>query len=213
MKKEIILIGGGGHCRSCIDVIEKQDVYHIRGIIDIKENLHKNIGGYEVVGNDSDLPSFAKTIKKYFITIGHIKTSFKRENLFADLKRLNVELPVIISPIAYVSRHATINEGTIIMHHAVVNAGAKIGHNCIINTKALIEHDVVVGDHCHISTGAMINGEVFIAEGCFVGSNATIRETIKICEAAFIGAGATVVKDIQERGTYTGNPAKRIGGL
>ena len=36
--KELILIGGGGgHCRSCIDVIEQEQKFKIAGIIDKKE--------------------------------------------------------------------------------------------------------------------------------------------------------------------------------
>ena len=31
--KKIILIGGGGHCRSCIDVIESTKMFKIIGII------------------------------------------------------------------------------------------------------------------------------------------------------------------------------------
>lgn len=32
------------------------------------------------------------------------------------------KLPVIISPLAYVSKHAGIEEGTIVMHYALENA-------------------------------------------------------------------------------------------
>ena len=37
--KQIILIGGGGHCKSCIDVIENGNKYKIRGIIDKKKKF------------------------------------------------------------------------------------------------------------------------------------------------------------------------------
>ena len=36
-KPEILLIGGGGHCHSVIDVIEQEGKYKIAGIIDKKE--------------------------------------------------------------------------------------------------------------------------------------------------------------------------------
>jgi len=32
--KNLILIGAGGHCRSCIDVIEAEKKYKIIGLID-----------------------------------------------------------------------------------------------------------------------------------------------------------------------------------
>ena len=37
MKEKIVLIGGGGHCHSVIDVIEQENKYEIIGIIDTKE--------------------------------------------------------------------------------------------------------------------------------------------------------------------------------
>jgi len=33
MKEQIILIGGGGHCKSCIDVIEQKGRFAIAGTI------------------------------------------------------------------------------------------------------------------------------------------------------------------------------------
>jgi len=33
MKEKIILIGGGGHCKSCIDVIEQEGRFIIAGIV------------------------------------------------------------------------------------------------------------------------------------------------------------------------------------
>jgi sugar O-acyltransferase (sialic acid O-acetyltransferase NeuD family) len=209
MKKDLILIGGGGHCKSCIDVIEKQGEFRIIGIVDKKEK-NETIFGYKIIGIDDDLPSLVKTVKNFIITIGHIKTASTRKRIFIKLKELKAELPHIISPLAYVSRHASIGEGSIILHHALINAGASIGCNCIINSKALIEHDAKVGDHCHISTSAVVNGEAIIEAGCFLGSNATIRETKKICKETIIGAGAVIVKNIVESGVYFGNPAKRM---
>ena len=41
MKEKIVLIGGGGHCHSVIDVIEQENKYEIIGIVDIKENIGK----------------------------------------------------------------------------------------------------------------------------------------------------------------------------
>jgi len=36
MKKELILIGGGGHCTACIDVIEQEGRFAIAGIVDVE---------------------------------------------------------------------------------------------------------------------------------------------------------------------------------
>ncbi len=190
MKPNILLIGGGGHCKSVIDVIELEDKYTIAGIIDKKELIGQDVLGYNVIGCDDDLSELFKTYKFAVVTVGQIKSNSLKVNIFNNLKSIGYTLATIISPLAYVSKHSTIEEGTVIMHHSLVNANVKIGKNCIINTKALIEHDSVVEDNCHISTGAIVNGGVVVKENSFIGSNATTKEYIEI--DGFIKAGSIV---------------------
>ena len=189
-KPNIVLIGGGGHCRSVIDVIEQENKYEIIGIVDTKENIGKKVLDYEIIGCDDDLETIFKTCKKACVTVGHIKSNELRVKLFNLAKKIGFNLPVIISPFAYVSKHSFIDEGTIIMHQALINANAKVGKNCIINTKALLEHDCIVEDNCHISTASVLNGGVVVKENSFFGSNATSKQSIEI--EGFIKAGSVV---------------------
>lgn len=202
MKSPILLIGGGGHCKACIDVIEQEGKYKIEGIVDIKEQVGNSILGYSVIGTDEDLPQLISKYRNAIISIGQIKSASLRIKLYSILKDLNAKLPVIKSPFAYISRHAIIGEGTVIMHHALVNANARIGVNCIINSKALIEHDVVVGNHCHVSTNSKLNGQVHLGDECFIGSGATIANNILIENRVIIPAGVSVFKDINQSGVY-----------
>jgi len=191
-KKEIILIGGGGHCKSCIDVIEQEGLYSIAGIVDLPGKKGEKILGYEIFANDDDISKVAKDYENFFITIGHLGSPQRRIELFSLLKELNKTFPVIISPNAYISKHAKINSGTIVMHQTVINADSKIGKNCIINNKALIEHDAIIGDHCHISTGAIVNGGVEVGQNTFYGSGAISKQYVSIPENSFIKANSIV---------------------
>lgn len=187
--KKIILIGGGGHCKSVIDVIEKEKRYKISGIVDKPEFIGTEILEYKVIGSDLDLETLAKKFRYALITVGHIKSPKLRIKLFRLAKKAGFILPTIISPISYVSKHSKIGAGTIIMHHAILNANTFVGDNCIINSKALIEHDCSILNHCHISTNATINGGVNIESECFIGSNVTTKNNVKIKEKSFIKAG------------------------
>lgn len=189
MKPRLILIGGGGHCAACIDVIEQEARFEVAGIVD-RDTASERLLGYRILGSDDDLANLRSTCNHALITIGQIKSPATRIRLFEYAKSLGYVLPTIISPRAYVSIHATIGEGTIIMHDALVNSRAAIGGNCIINTKALVEHDAIVEDHCHISTGAIVNGGTIIRRGSFVGSNAVTKETVMTEENDFIKAGS-----------------------
>ena len=197
-EKRIILVGGGGHCRSCIDVIEKGKEFSIAGIVEKNSNKnYSQVLDYPVTGFDDDLESLRKSYDYAFITLGQTGASDIRQKLFKKLKSLNFILPVIVSPLAYVSKYAGIGEGTIIMHHAVVNAGADIGKNCILNTKCLLEHDTMIGDHTHISTAAVVNGGATVGSGSFVGSNATVVQGVNLPDNCFLRANslATGKKD------------------
>jgi sugar O-acyltransferase (sialic acid O-acetyltransferase NeuD family) len=200
--EDLILFGGGGHCRSCIDVIETENIFRIAGIVDIKEKLHQKVLGYEIFTTEDDLPGLVKKFRYFFITIGQIESAAVRIDKFNRLKELDAVFPVIISPRAHVSKHSVINEGTIIMHNVIVNAGAQIGRNCIINTGAIIEHDVVIGDHCHISTAAVINGGTKIGAETFIGSNSATKQYIGIGEGVFAKSGVTVPFDIRAYSKY-----------
>ena len=188
-KPSLILIGGGGHCKSCIDVIEQENKFLIAGIVDINRFISELLG-YPLLRNDDDLAKLKLNYDYALITIGQIKTPAIRIRLLDYAKSLGFKLPAIISPRAYVSKHARIGNGTIIMHDALINAGVIVGDNCIINTKSLIEHDAVIENNCHISTGAIINGGAIIKQGSFVGSNAATKESIKTNEKDFIKAGS-----------------------
>lgn len=190
--KSLVLIGGGGHCRSCIDVIEATGLYQIHGILDSIKKPGETVLGYPVLGSDSMLEELAAKGHSFLITIGQIRNVEPRVKLFERLQAVNANMPTIVSPIAHVSKHASIGVGTIVLHFAMVNSSAEIGSNCIINTRALIEHDVKIGNHCHVSTGAILNGGVQLGSFSFFGSGAVTREAITLEEYSFIKANSLV---------------------
>jgi sugar O-acyltransferase (sialic acid O-acetyltransferase NeuD family) len=205
-KPQLILIGAGGHTRSCIDVIEEQGYFQIAGLVGYPEqrDAQQLDYGYAVIGADSNLSRLAKTFQYALIAIGQMQTAEHRIHLYQQVAQLGFQLPVIISPTAHVSRHAVIGSGTIVMHGAIVNAGASIGNNCIINSRSLIEHDARVEDHCHISTGAILNGNVTVGAGSFIGSGSIIKQGITIGRDSLVGMGLGVRHDLAECEQFTG---------
>lgn len=198
-KPKIILVGAGGHCRSCIDVIEQEGRFKIAGIVDKEGRLDSGVLDYPVIGADADLPALRKDYTYALITVGQIESFAVRFELSRLLKVAGFELPVVVSPLAYVSRHALVGEGSIVMHRAVVNAGAVVGRNCILNTLSLVEHDATIGDYVHISTGAVINGNSKVGNGSFIGSGAVVVHGVELPPNGFVRAAALVAseKDIQ----------------
>lgn len=191
----IVLIGGGGHCVSCIDVIESTGKYTIEGILDIPERLGQSVLGYPIIGTDAELPVLARKFTNFAITVGHLGNSSLRRHIHGQVKGCGGSLPAIVSRHAYVSRHAQLGEGTIVHPFALVNAEARIGACSIINSAALVEHGARVGDHCHISTSAVVNGDVTVWNDVFLGSGAVCKQGIEIPEGTFVKAN-TVFKGV-----------------
>ena len=206
MKRPLILIGGGGHCKSVIEVAESAG-YEIKGILDMPDEVGKEVlPGHKVIGTDDEIPQYVEECE-FVITVGFIKNPALRIKLYNKVKAAGGRLATIIASTAHVSKYAELGEGTVIMHQAFVNAGAKIGDNCIINTFVNIEHDAEVGNQCHISTGTMVNGECKIGENCFIGSQSVCANCIEIASDIIVGAGSVVRKSIRVKGIYAGNPA------
>ena len=204
-ERPLILIGGGGHCKAVIDIAESTG-YQILGILDLPENIGKKILGYDIIGVDDDIPKYVDKAD-FIITVGFVTDPTLRIKLYNKVKAAAGSLATIISPTAYVSKYATIGEGTIIMHRAVICVEAKIGCNCIINTMADVDHSAEVGDFTHLSANVLVAGDSKVGSKCFCGIGSVISNMISITDNVILGAGTLVVKDITEPGIYIGSPS------
>lgn len=205
--RSIVLVGGGGHCRSVFEVATGCGLA-IEGVLDLPGSLPP-LPEVKVLGDDSMMESLVPD-HLFVITLGQIGRATARQRLAAMLDSVGARCAVICAHSALVSSTARIGDGTVILQGAIVNACASVGRHCIINTGAIIEHDAIVGDFCHVSTGAIVNGGATIGPGVMIGSHATVLQGATICAGAIIGAGAVVVGDITEPGTYVGVPARQL---
>ena len=193
--KKLILIGGGGHAISCLDVIDSTGEFDVKGILDSSPKFLASRLGYKYLGNDTELKNTLNDGDYVLVAVGQIKSHKMRKELYERSKRDGASFDQIVSPKAYCCHNSSIGEGTIIMHGAIVNSMASVGRNCIVNSMALIEHNCVIGDHCHVSTGVRINGDVSIGEGTFIGSGAIIREGLIIPPHSVIPAGTILLRN------------------
>lgn len=203
----IYLLGAGGHCRSCIDVVEAEGKYRIHGVVERRGALRTKVLGHEVVGFDDELGVLLQSVPHALVTVGQIMSPLTRIALFQAVRKAGGSFATVFSPTSHVSRHSVVGEGTIVMHGAVLNASSRVGVNCIINSLSLVEHDAVVGDHCHVSTGVRLNGGVSVGNGSFIGSGSVVREGVSIGEGCVIAMGSIVGRDVPP-GTLFKNSGK-----
>jgi sugar O-acyltransferase (sialic acid O-acetyltransferase NeuD family) len=212
MKQPLLLIGGGLHCKTCIDVIEQEGRFYIKGIVDKKEKVGGTILGYPIIATDEEIPELMKECPNFFITVGDVNCFAVRSKIFSDLKSRGLTVPTLVSPLSYVSRHASIGEGSILFPFTVIDVEAKVGNNCIINHATILGHEAIVEDNCHISANCVI-GKSSIGHDTFIGVNSFVNNGVDIAPHCIIGSGSNVIRSITEPGVYVGNPAKKTRNL
>ena len=186
-KQKVIILGSGGHARSCIDVALRRNEINVIGILDNEKKIGNKIAGIEVLGTDERILEYAKRETKFIIGVGQIKTSNNRIALFEKIVGSGGKMQNLIAVSASISSNAILGNGVTIMEGARIGPGVFIGDGVIVNTNAIIEHDSTIKDFCHISTGAIVNGGCEIGQNTFVGSGTVIMQQIKIGRKCTIG--------------------------
>ena len=207
--EKMVLVGGGGHCKSIIESINNLKQFEIVGVVD--KNPSECIGlGIDIIGSDEDLNSLYKSgIKNAFIGVGSIGNANIRIKLYNMLKNLGYSFPIIIDKTAIVSCNAIIEEGVFIGKGAIINTNAIIKKHCIINSGAIVEHDCKINKFVHLAPGATLSGGVSIGERTHIGTNSTIIQNINIGKDVLVGAGAVIVEDIKDGIKVYGNPGRK----
>ncbi|PHS31927.1 MAG: serine acetyltransferase [Alkaliphilus sp.] len=211
MDKKILLIGGGGHCKSVVDSLLQTNQYSEIGIIDKKENIGILTLSIPVIGCDDDLSKlYGEGYRYAFITVGSIGNTKLRTKLFEMIEKIGFEIPSIIDDTAIVSKHVRIKKGVFVGKNAVINAGTFIGKGAIINTSATIEHDCKIEEFTHIAPDAVLCGEVQIGANTHIGARSVVKQQSKIGANTIIGMGSVVLKDVKEDIIAYGNPCKEV---
>jgi sugar O-acyltransferase (sialic acid O-acetyltransferase NeuD family) len=200
--KKLVIIGAGGH-GSVIADIARLNGYE--SIVFLDDACTERADGYPVVGRVSDHTRYTAD-SDFFIAIGGNAT---RQRLFGILADSGASVATLIHPAAVIGEHVTVGKGTAIMAGAVVNPGTAIGNGVILNTCASVDHDCHVGDFVHIAVGAHLCGTVTVGDGAFICAGATVINNVSVCGDTTVGAGAVVVRDITEKATYVGVPARK----
>ena len=119
-----------------------------------------------------------------------------------------------------------LGDGVFIGPFVEIQKDVSVGARTRIQSHAFICELVSIGEDCFISHGAMFINDPFkiggpargdktqwrstsIGDRVSIGTNSTIMP-ISICDDVVIGAGSVVTKDINEPGTYAGNPARKL---
>ena len=195
----LILLGGGGHCISVLDTVQRMGSYDEIVILDQPSQIGKTVLNYEIAGSDDTLPQLvSQGYRDVFITVGGVKDSVVRRKLGEKVRQAGLNLVNIIDPSAIISAHTKLGKGVFIGKQVVINAGSHISDMAIINTGSIIEHENTIGEYTHVAVGAVLCGGVTVGCDCLIGANATVLQGVHIGSHSIVGAGSLIVKDIPE---------------
>jgi len=208
--ENLLLIGGGGHARDILGLIEDINdasvtPVKVSAILDDEWANTTRFGGCEVElikGIECNLH-----LAKYFIScIGYPKY---RKTL-TDLAISHGLKPyrALIHPSSNASATCKVGAGSAILGLTSLSPNVVVGQNSYISHGVLLGHDTVVGDYVSVMPGASVSGDVNIGAGALVGAGATILEGLTIGEGATVGAGSLVTKNVGAGVTVVGVPAK-----
>lgn len=206
MNKAVIVLGGGGHAKVCIDLLIRRNIQLIgysalenNGVLQMK---------CPYIGDDDTIFTYSSDEVMLVNGIGSIAESKVRRQVFDKFSSAGYSFLTLIHDTAIISQDVVIQEGAQIMAGSIVQAGSVIGKNTIINTRVTIDHDCRIGQHSHVSPGAIICGGVSVGNSTHVGAGATVIQKLSIGNYSIVGAGAVVLNNVLDYRTVYGVPAK-----
>ena len=160
---------------------EKQESFKVKWGVPRKARSFPRVGGTAV--------SFYPEYKLLLVTIGN---NTLRERLYKEAASIGFSFPNIIHPSAYISPHANIGSGCVILNNAVVQNNAKCGDGCILNPGVELHHDSTIGSYCLIYTNSVVRSLTMVGDRVWIGSNVTITTSATVSDDTIIEDGKVI---------------------
>jgi sugar O-acyltransferase (sialic acid O-acetyltransferase NeuD family) len=213
MKKNIALIGCGSGLIYSVDIIEKQGLYNIVGLIDSVKDVGTELYGYKVIGRQAEILKLKEEylIDGAVITLGDNYLRYKiSTEINEKLRGEDWEWVNAIHPSVLIGDNVELGKGCLFMANVVINSGSIIGNFVHGYTGAIIEHNNTFESFSSISAGSVTGGFVNLGRFSAITLGCTVFDRVNIGENSIIGSGSLVTKDIPDNQLRYGNPAKFI---
>lgn len=209
--KDIVIIGAGDFGKEVAWLIEDinkvSPTYKLIGFLDddgekIGERIYKD---YRCLGSIGLLDGQLK-YKSLCAVIAMQDVDVRKRIVALHPSFTNWE--TLVHPLANISNSSIIGDGCIICTGSVVSVNTIIGDHCIFNISVTIGHDCTIGNYVSIMSGTCISGHVVIKDEAYLATNCTVIPKMKVGVHAVVGAGSVVLRNVRDKTTVLGVPAK-----
>ena len=184
--EKLLLVGSGGFGRV---VLEHASRLYDCAFLD--DGTLTSVDGTPVIGKIKDLESLFPEYKLLLVTIGN---NALREKIYKQAAEIGYSFPNIIVPSAYISPHAVLGAGVVILNNACVQNNARVGSGTILNAGVEAHQDSVIGDYCLIYANSVIRSLAHVGNRAWIGSTATVSTGASVPNDSVIEDGAVVHK-------------------
>lgn len=211
--QDVVVCGAGGFGREVLEILKTQNEtakeWSILGFIDDTIPEGQEINGFPVLGNTKWFCDNHNNVG-CLVAIGDPRM---KRRVVQKLEKYDVDFVNAVHPNVIMSDSVDVGKNVIICAGCILTVNIKLGNHTILNLNSTVGHDAIIEDYCSIMPSVKINGNSHIKQGVYIGSGATIIQDISVGCWSIIGAGAVVVKDIPDRVTAVGMPAKPVKTL
>ena len=204
MKKKLLMLGAKGVAKITIEAAEAGGMFSQIALLDTYAD-YDNLLSYPIIGKCDDFEKYREEFSHAYVCMADSKL---RKEFTQKLVEAGFNIPNIIHPRAYVSRHATLGMGVVLDANVTIGPDSKIGDGCIFHGGTSISHDNEVGEYCFFAYNIATNGSVRIGDNTFVGASSCIKNDVNIGNNVLVAAGSVVIEDVPDNVMVAGVPAK-----
>ena len=216
MTTRLLVLGAGGFARETLDVVEALEMarpgsFTVVGVLDDAPSpgARALLGdrGVEVVGSVESFLAGAVDIEHdaFVIAIGHPGA---RSRIAENAPAGAVPSVPLVHPTASLGSAVTLGAGTVVCAGAVLSTNVTVGPHGHVNPNATIGHDAQLGTAVSVNPSAVVSGAVVVGDAVLLGAASVVLQGLTIGAGAVVGAAACVTKDVAERTTVVGVPAR-----
>ena len=141
-----------------------------------------------------------------------IGTNHLRQTVAEDLSKqcALTDIVSVIHATAWVSSHATVHPGAVILAHTTVGPASTVGRGALLNSGASLDHESSLGEYASLGPGARTGGNVSVGERTMIGIQAGILHGVTVGSDCVVGAHSLVNSDLDSNIVAWGTPATTV---